>query len=61
MLQVRLGHTASHGERYYLSRKVGVARAMQILLLGEFAAAVQAGQFGLANLVLPDERLDSEF
>ncbi|GLR66010.1 2-(1,2-epoxy-1,2-dihydrophenyl)acetyl-CoA isomerase [Acidocella aquatica] len=58
--QVRLGHTADHGESYYLPRKVGSARAMQILLLGEFVTAAQAGQFGLANWVVPDMGLDAQ-
>ena len=58
--QVRLGHTADHGESYYLPRKVGTARAMEILLLGEFVTAAQAERFGLANWVVPDAELEAK-
>lgn len=56
---VRLGHTVDHGESYFLPRKVGAARAMQIMLLGEFITAEQAERFGLVNWVTPDGALES--
>jgi 2-(1,2-epoxy-1,2-dihydrophenyl)acetyl-CoA isomerase len=57
--QVRLGHTADHGESYFLPRKIGVARAMQIKMLGEFIAADQAERYGLVNWVTPDDALEA--
>lgn len=56
--QVALGHTVDHGESYLLPRKVGPARAMQIVLLGSRVAAADAAQFGLANVVAADDRLE---
>jgi 2-(1,2-epoxy-1,2-dihydrophenyl)acetyl-CoA isomerase len=55
----KLGHTPDHGETWYLPRKVGAARAMQILLLGEFISGTDAERFGLANWVTPDDALEA--
>ena len=55
----RLGHTTDHGESYYLPRKIGAARAMQVLLMGEFIAAAEAERFGLVNWVTADENLEA--
>ncbi len=56
--QVALGHTVDHGESYLLPRKVGPARAMQMVLLGERLSAADAAQIGLANFVVDDNRLE---
>ena len=56
--QVALGHTVDHGESYLLPRKVGPARAMQLVLLGERLSAASAAEFGLANFVASDETLE---
>ena len=56
--QVALGHTVDHGESYLLPRKVGPARAMQMVLLGSSVTATDAAQFGLANFVSADDRLE---
>jgi 2-(1,2-epoxy-1,2-dihydrophenyl)acetyl-CoA isomerase len=55
----RLGHTTDHGESWYLPRKIGAARAMQVLLLGEFIAAAEAERFGLVNWVTADDALEA--
>jgi 2-(1,2-epoxy-1,2-dihydrophenyl)acetyl-CoA isomerase len=56
--QVNLGHSADHGESWYLPRKVGAARAMQILLLGEALPADDAERYGLVNWVVDDPALE---
>lgn len=56
--QVALGHTVDHGESYLLPRKVGPARAMQMVLLGQRLSAADAAHFGLANFVVDDNRLE---
>jgi len=53
--QVRLGHSADHGESWYLPRKVGTGRAMQILLLGEPLDAQDAERFGIVNWLVDDD------
>jgi 2-(1,2-epoxy-1,2-dihydrophenyl)acetyl-CoA isomerase len=56
--QVKLAHTVDHGESYHLPRKVGLARAMEICLLGERFDATQALAWGLINRVASDADLD---
>ena len=56
--QVALGHTVDHGESYLLPRKVGPARAMQMVLLGERVAAADAVRCGIANYVVEDGALE---
>jgi 2-(1,2-epoxy-1,2-dihydrophenyl)acetyl-CoA isomerase len=56
--QVKLGHSADHGESWYLPRKVGSGRAMQILLLGEPVAAEEAERYGLVNWLVDDDALE---
>ena len=56
--QVALGHTVDHGESYLLPRRVGTARAMQMVLLGSKVTAGDAAQWGLANVVAADDRLE---
>jgi len=56
--QVALGHTVDHGESYLLPRRIGTARAMQMVLLGSKVTAADAAQFGLANFVSADDRLE---
>lgn len=57
---VNLAHTADHGESYFLPRKVGMSRAMQIALLGEPLSAVDAERFGLVNWVVADTALEAK-
>ena len=57
--QVRLGHTTDHGESWLLPRRVGLAKAMQLCLLGERMSGRDAERFGLANWVTADADLES--
>lgn len=59
MPQVRLAHPVDHGESYFLPRKVGPARAMQLLLLAETLTAADARDFGIINWVVPDAELET--
>ena len=58
--QLRLAHPVDHGESYYLPRKIGIGRVMQLLLLGETLAAPDAEKYGLVNWVMPDEALENK-
>ena len=51
---VKLGLTPEFGASWLLPRRVGRARAAQLLLLGEAINADQALDWGLANAVLAD-------
>ena len=57
--QARLAHSVDHGESYFLPRKLGLARTMQLLLLAETLAAADAERMGLVNWVVPDADLES--
>lgn len=57
--QVNLAHTVDHGESWYLPRKIGYARAMQMCLLAERLDAATAERYGLVNWVVPDAALDA--
>lgn len=57
---VNLAHSTDHGESYLLPRKVGEARAAQILLLGERFAAAEAEKWGIVNWVVPDGELEEK-
>lgn len=57
--QVRLAHSVDHGESWLLPRRIGMARAMQLCLLGETVGAADAERFGLANWVVADSELQA--
>ena len=56
---VRIGITPEFGCSYLLQRTVGLGRAMELLLLGEFIDAATAERYGLVNRVIPHEELQS--
>ncbi|MET0985562.1 MAG: enoyl-CoA hydratase-related protein [Steroidobacteraceae bacterium] len=58
--QVRLGHNVDHGESYFLPRKIGLARTMQMILLGETVNGTDAERYGLVNWVVPDGELEAK-
>ena len=58
--QVHLAHTADHGESYFLPRKVGTARAGQIMMLGDKLSATEAERYNLVNWVVPDDTLEAK-
>jgi 2-(1,2-epoxy-1,2-dihydrophenyl)acetyl-CoA isomerase len=58
--QIKLGHTIDHGESYYLPRKLGTARTMQLLLLAEPLSAADADKYNMVNWVVPDPDLEKK-
>jgi 2-(1,2-epoxy-1,2-dihydrophenyl)acetyl-CoA isomerase len=57
---VNVGLMPDGGSTLFVPAAVGKARAFQMALLGERVSAAQALDWGLVNLVLPDERLLDE-
>jgi 2-(1,2-epoxy-1,2-dihydrophenyl)acetyl-CoA isomerase len=57
---IRLGLVANGGATYYLPRMAGLARASEILLLGEVLSADEALKIGLINRVVSPDRLEAE-
>ena len=57
---VKLGLCPEFGASALLAQRVGVARARELLLLGDAIAAPDAHRFGLINEVFSDERLAGE-
>ena len=51
---------ADMGASWLLPRLVGQGRAAEILMLGEFLPAREAGRIGLYNRVVPDDRVLAE-
>jgi 2-(1,2-epoxy-1,2-dihydrophenyl)acetyl-CoA isomerase len=58
--QVKLGHPVDHGESYYLTRKIGLARTLQLTLLAETLSAADADKYNLVNWVVPDSELEKK-
>jgi enoyl-CoA hydratase/carnithine racemase len=56
-VRVNRAMNSMSGTSYWLPRMVGVARATEILLLGERIPAERACALGLVNQVVPDEEL----
>lgn len=60
-LTARMGlPAAGMGVAWLLPRTVGMARAMEILMTGDYISADQAFSFGLVNRVVESDRLVSE-
>jgi len=57
---IGIGTSPDGSGSYYLPRLVGVKRAMEIALLGEFIDAPAAQALGLVNRVVPREKLTEE-
>ena len=55
--QVRLGHTADHGESWYLPRRVGMTQAARLLLTGESVGGARAVDMGVASELVEDAKL----
>lgn len=57
---IRLGLVANGGATYFLPKRVGWARAREILLLGDVLEADQALDIGMINRVVNSKKLASE-
>ncbi|MFH8735178.1 enoyl-CoA hydratase/isomerase family protein [Streptomyces sp. NPDC017964] len=57
---IRLGLVPGDGGCWYLPRLVGQAKALELLLSGEFVDAEEALRIGMVNRVYDDERLLDE-
>jgi len=60
--EVNVGVTITNGGSFFLSRKVGLARARELAYTGEFVDARRAETIGLVNKVVPagEERREAE-
>ena len=59
LTEVRLGIMPGAGGTVRLPRLVGEARAKEMILLGRKVSAAKAGEYGLANYVVPRDKLMS--
>jgi enoyl-CoA hydratase/carnithine racemase len=57
---VRVGLVPGDGGCYYLPRLVGPARALELLLTGDFVDAAEAERIGIVNHIYDDELLLEE-
>jgi enoyl-CoA hydratase/carnithine racemase len=51
---------ADMGAAWLLPRVIGMGRATELLMTGDFVEAAEAGRIGLYNRVVPAERLEAE-
>jgi enoyl-CoA hydratase/carnithine racemase len=57
---VKVGFVPGDGGAYYLPRLVGVAKALELLMTGDFILAPEAERIGMVNKVFPDDQLLEE-
>lgn len=58
--EVNLGATITNGGTFFLSRKIGLAKARELAYMGEFIDATEAHRIGLVNRVTDDGGLREE-
>ncbi|MFD1513736.1 enoyl-CoA hydratase/isomerase family protein [Halomarina rubra] len=58
VVEVKLGVFPSGGSTQRLPRLVGLARAKELVLTGEYVAPEEAERMGLVNDVVPDDEVD---
>jgi 2-(1,2-epoxy-1,2-dihydrophenyl)acetyl-CoA isomerase len=56
----RVGYSGDFGGSYFLTRLVGTAKARELYFTADIVEARDALALGLANRVVPDERLEEE-
>ena len=54
---VRIGAVPDTGGTFFLPRRVGYTRALEMFLLGDFVDAEQALEIGIVNRVVPEDEL----
>lgn len=57
---IRIGLIPDSGSHWFLARMVGSARAFEYMATGRDIPAAEAERVGLANLVVPSDRLEEE-
>jgi enoyl-CoA hydratase/carnithine racemase len=57
---IKVGMMPGDGGAYYLPKLVGMGRALELLLTGDFVDAVEAERIGLVNKVFDDDALMTE-
>jgi 2-(1,2-epoxy-1,2-dihydrophenyl)acetyl-CoA isomerase len=57
---LKIGLHPDWGGTFFLPRHVGIARAMEMFLLGDPVNATEAQRIGLVNFVVPHEQLEIE-
>lgn len=57
---VRVGFVPGDGAAYYLPKLVGIAKALELLMSGDFISAREAERIGMVNRVYPDDQLMAE-
>jgi enoyl-CoA hydratase/carnithine racemase len=58
--EVNIGATITNGGTFFLSRKVGIAKARELAYTGEFVTAEEAYRIGLVNRLVPHGQLRAE-
>jgi enoyl-CoA hydratase/carnithine racemase len=58
--EVNIGATITNGGTFFMSRKIGIAKARELAYTGEFITAEEAHRIGLVNRLVPVQQLRAE-